>query len=71
MSKLTVQLYLQKNGFVRRLSEKKLVIREVNRKKTLAWCREKRKLTVTNYWKKVNFSDESKIVVWQDSLVYI
>lgn len=69
--KQTVQLYLHKNGFVRQVSEKKLVIREVNRKETLAGCREQRKLTVTNYWRKVNFSDETKIGVGQDSLVYI
>lgn len=34
VSKRTVQLYLHKNGFVRRVSKKKLVTREVNKKKT-------------------------------------
>lgn len=71
VSKRTVQLHLHKNGFVRRVAKKKLVIREVNRKKRLSWCREKRKLTVGNYWRKVIFSDESKIVVGQNSRVYI
>lgn len=33
VSKRTVQLYLHKNGFVRRVSKKKLVTREVNKKK--------------------------------------
>lgn len=68
MSKWTVQLYLHKHGFVRRVLKKKLVIR-VNRKKRLGWCREKRKITVDSYWRKVIFSDESKIVVGQDSRV--
>ena len=43
----------------------------MNRRKRLSWCREKRKLTVENYWKKVIFLDESKIVVGQDSRVYV
>ena len=47
------------------------MIREVNRKKRLSWCREKRKLSVDNHWKKIIFSDESKIVVGQDSRIYI
>ena len=71
ISKRTVQLHQHKNGFVRRVAKKKVVIREVNRKKRLSWCREKRKLSVDNYWKKIIFSDESKIVVGQDSRIYI
>lgn len=71
MSKRTVQLYLHKNGFVRRVSKKKLVIIGVNKKKRLAWCRKKRKLTVDNYSKNVIFSDESKFVVGKNSRVYI
>ena len=70
LSKRTVQLHLHKNGFVRRVAKKKVVSREVNRKKRLSWCREKRKLSVDNYWKKIIFSDESKIVVGQDSRIY-
>ncbi|XP_062600651.1 uncharacterized protein LOC134262292 [Saccostrea cucullata] len=71
ISKRTVQLHLHKHGFVRRVAKKKLVIREVNRRKRLSWCREKRKVTVDNFWRKVIFSDKSKIVVGQDSRVYI
>lgn len=48
VSKRIVQLYLHKNRFVSRVSKKELVNRKVNRKKRLAWCREKRKLTVDN-----------------------
>ena len=44
---------------------------EINRKKRVAWCREKRNLTVDNYWNKVISSDESKIVIGHDSRVYI
>ena len=69
--KRTVQLHLHKNGFVRRVAKKKVVIREVNRKKRLSWCREKRKLSVDNYWKKIIFSDESKIKWWGRILGFI
>ena len=53
MSKRTVQLYIHKNGFVRRVARNKVVIREVNRKKRLSWCREKRNLSVNNYWEQI------------------
>lgn len=44
VSKRTMQLHLHKNGFVRRVAKKKLVIRENNRKKTLVMVQ--RKLTI-------------------------
>jgi hypothetical protein len=47
------------------------VIREVDRKKRLSWCREKRKLGVDNYCRIVIFLDESKIEVGQDARIYI
>lgn len=68
VSKRTMQLHLHKNGFVRRVAKKKLVIRENNRKKTLVMVQRKEKI---DYWRKVIFSDESKIVIGQNSRVYI
>jgi hypothetical protein len=46
VTKRTIQHHLYKHGYHRRVYKKKVVIREVNRKKRLAWCREKRRWTV-------------------------
>ena len=48
-----------------------MVVKEVNRKKRLSWCREKRWWTVQQHWKKVIFSDESKIMIGHDERVYV
>lgn len=45
-----------------RTVRKKMVVSQINRKKRVSWCLEKRKLTVNNYWNTVIFSDESQIV---------
>lgn len=50
-------------GKTETVSKKKVVVKEVNRQKKLAWCREKRRRTVQNNWNKVTFSDESKIMI--------
>ena len=71
VSKRTIQHHLHKHGYHRCVNKKKIVIREVNRKKRLAWCREKRRWTVNNNWKKVIFSDESKIMIGHDERVYV
>jgi hypothetical protein len=71
INKRTVQIHLQKHKYMRRVAKKKLVVREVNRKKLLSWCREKRHLTVNGHWNKVIFSDESKIMNGHDSRVHI
>ena len=42
VTKRTIQHHLHKHGYHRHVYKKKVVIREVNRKKRLAWCREKR-----------------------------
>jgi transposase len=70
VSKRTVQHNLHKNNYRRSVAKKKLVIKEVNRKKRLAWCRGKRQWTVDN-WKRVIFSDESKIMIGHDERVRI
>ena len=38
VTKRTIQHHLHKHGYNRRVYKKKVVIREVNRKKRLAWC---------------------------------
>lgn len=48
-----------------------MVVKEVNRKKRLSWCREKRWWTVQQHWKKFIFSDESKIMIGHDERVYV
>ena len=45
----TVQRVLHSQGYKRRLVKKKMVVREVNRKKRVKWCKERRGRTVDNY----------------------
>lgn len=71
VSKRTIQRHLHKHEYRRCVSKKKLVVKEVNRRKRLAWCREKRRWTVQNNWNKVIFSDESKIMIGHDQRVHI
>ena len=70
VTKCTIQHHLHKHGYHRRVYKKKVVIREVHRKKRLAWCREKRRWTVNGNWKKDIFSDESKIMIGHDQRLY-
>lgn len=43
----------------------------MNRKKRLSWCREKLSWSVENNWKKIIFSDESKIIIGQYERVHM
>ena len=52
-SQKTVQRVLHSEGYKRRLSKKKIVLREANQKKRVKWCKERRGRTVDNYWEKV------------------
>ena len=70
-SQKTVQRVLHSEGYKRRLTKKKMVVWEANRKKRVKWCKERRGRTVDNYWKKVIFSDESQIVLGTNNRVYI
>ena len=47
------------------------MIWEVNRKKRLSWCLEKRRWLVNGNWDKVSFSDESHIVIGNNKRIYI
>ena len=71
LSQKTVQRVLHSEGYKRRLAKKKMVVREVNRKKRVKWCKQRRSRKVDNYWKKVIFSDESQIVLGTNNRVYI
>ena len=71
ISKRTVQHHLNKHGFNRRVSKKHVVIWEVNRKKRLSWCLEKRRWLVNGNWDKAIFSDESQIVIGNNNRIYI
>ena len=48
VAKHAAQLHLHKHGFSRRVSKKKVVLKESNKKKWLAWSRGKRRLIVQN-----------------------
>lgn len=71
VSKKTIKRRLKENGFFRGVFRKKVVIKTVNRKKRLSWCREKRWWTVRNQLSKVIFSDESQICVGENNRVYV
>ena len=71
VSKRTAQYHLHKHGFKRPINRKKVVIKAVNRAKSLAWCREKRRWPVLGRLDIVVFSDESQIVIGSIQCVYI
>ena len=71
VSKRTVQRILHKNQIYRRVIRKRMVVKEVNRKKRLTWCLQKRRLTVNEYWRNIIFSDESQVVIGQNNRVYV
>ena len=63
VSEKTIRRKLHKLGYHKCVPAKKVVIREVNRKKRLQYCRGKLHWTVNNQWKRVIFSDEMSIVI--------
>ena len=67
----TIQRFLHKNDFKRRVVRQKMVVSEVNRKRRVAWCKDKRNLSVNNYWNSVIFSDESQVVIGESQRVYV
>lgn len=66
VSRRTVQRTLHFLGYTRRSSRKSIGIRNVNKKKRIAWCRGKLHWTVNNQWKKVMFTDEMMVVIKPD-----
>ena len=71
MSKRTIQYNLHKHNYRRSVVKKKLVIKDVNRKKRPAWCRDKRITWTVDNWKCVIFSDETKIMIGHDERVRV
>ena len=67
----TIQRKVSGLGYKRRLVKKKVVVKGVNKKKRVSWCKERRYWTVEEEWKKWIFSDESQIVVGANNRVYI
>ncbi|CAG2252559.1 unnamed protein product [Mytilus edulis] len=70
-SKQTVERKLHSDGFHKRSVKKKIRIREVNKKKRVAYCRGNLHKTVNAHWSKVIFSDECKVIIGQDSRVSV
>ena len=68
VSKRTIQHNL--HNYQRSVVKKKLVDKSIIRKKRFAWCRGKRIWTIDN-WKRVIFSDETKIMIGHDERVKI
>lgn len=71
VSSKTIDRFLKSEGYARRITKKTMVVREVNLRKRVSFCYEKRNLTVDNYWKGVIFSDESQIVVGNDNRIFV
>lgn len=67
----TVQRKLSDMGFKRRVVKKKVLVRAINKKKRILWCRERRHWTVEEQWCKWIFSDESQVVIGSDNRMYI
>ena len=61
VAKRTLQYQLHENGFKRRVQRKKMVIKEVNRKKDCYGARKSGDGRLKTIGKKIIFSDESKI----------
>jgi hypothetical protein len=48
-----------------------MVVKEINRKKRLTRCLQKRRSTVNENWRHITISDESQIVIGQNNRVYV
>jgi hypothetical protein len=69
-SSRTIRRKLASEGYKRLAAKKCVIILEVNRKKRVAWCRERRNWTVDLHWRKYIYSDEvvgssNRINVWR------
>jgi hypothetical protein len=48
---------------------KGVIVREVNRKKRVAWCRGKRNWTVDSHWRKYIYTEECQIVIESNNCI--
>lgn len=67
----TVQRKLSDLGYKRRAAKKQVVIREVNKRKRVAWARDRKNWTVDTHWNRWIFSDECQIVIGLNNRIYI
>jgi hypothetical protein len=51
--------------------KKKVRVKEVNRKKQLAWCKGKLNWCVNGQWNKMILSDENQVVLGQNNSFYV
>ena len=58
-------------GYKRRVAKKQMVVRAINRKKRINWCKERKNWTVERQWSKWIFSDECQIVLGQNNKIFI
>ena len=70
-SSRTIRRELASEGYKWRAAKKCVIVHKVNRKKRVAWCRERRNWTVDSHWRKYIYSDESQIVVGSNNCVYV
>ena len=70
-SSRTTRRKLASEGYKRRPAIKCVIILEVNRKKRVAWCRERRNWTVDSHWRKYIYSDESQIVAGSSNRINV
>ena len=71
ISSRTVRRRLNFEGYQKHPVWKKTTISPVNREKRKRLCRSKLMWTVRNHWKKVIFSDETKIEIGNNRKVYV
>ena len=68
-SSRTIRRKLASEGYKRPAAKKCVIVREVNRKKRVVWCRGKRNWTVDSHWRKYIYTDESQIVVGSNNCI--
>lgn len=71
LSARTVRRRLFDEGFKRRQPSKTTTISKTNREKRMRFCREKKRWTVAENWKKVIFSDETQIVIGKHKRIFV
>ena len=71
LSSRIVRRHLNFEGYKKHPVCKKTTISPVNREKRKRFCRSKLMWTVRNHWKKVIFSDETKIEIGNNRKVYV
>lgn len=66
----TVKQRLNQEGYKRCVISKKTTISQINRERRNRFCRQKLQWTVANHWSSVIFSDETKIMLGNNTVKY-